>query len=115
MARLRALLREHDLELDAIYFCPHRPEDDCPCRKPKPGLLLRAAEDQILRLSVSTMVGDKLIDAATGRAAGAGGVLVRTGYGREEESLAGGTGPDAVCDDLSSAVRWALERGVGPD
>jgi len=115
MARLREMLREHAVELDAIYFCPHRPEEGCPCRKPRPGLLVRASEDQLAWLGGSVMVGDKRIDAETGRNAGAAGVLVRTGYGREEEVTTGEMTPDAVCDDLPSAVRWMLERAAGGD
>jgi histidinol-phosphate phosphatase family protein len=113
MARLRALLREEGAEPDAIYFCPHRPEADCPCRKPRPGLLERAADDQLIDLRSSVMIGDKRLDPATGHAAGGAGVLVRTGYGREEERAAGeGREPDAVCDDVAQAVRWFLDRSV---
>ena len=114
MARLRRMLRGHGVELDAIYFCPHRPGDDCPCRKPSPGLLIRAAEDQNLDLARSFMVGDKLIDAETGRAAGARGLLVRSGYGRGEEgaieSLPERSRPDRVFDDLAAATEWALRE-----
>jgi D-glycero-D-manno-heptose 1,7-bisphosphate phosphatase len=114
MGRLRELLRAQGIELDAIYFCPHRPEGGCPCRKPRPGLLERAAEDQLIALRRSVMVGDKLLDAATGHAAGARSVLVRTGYGRDEEQRIGGPGtdgadrPDAVVDDLAAAARTIL-------
>ena len=109
-ARVRRRLREHGVELSAIYFCPHRPEEGCPCRKPRAGLLERAAEDLRLSLAGSVMIGDKRIDAATGRVAGGRGVLVRTGYGREEEMRtdAAGPGPDHVCEDLAAAVAWWL-------
>ena len=113
MARLRGLLRAEGVELDAIYFCPHRPEAECPCRKPRPGLLQRAAEDLQLALQRSVMVGDKRLDAETGHQAGALGVLVRTGYGREEERAADPPGvapPDTVCDDLAAALHWYLAR-----
>lgn len=112
MARLRGALRERGVELDAIYFCPHRPEAGCPCRKPGTGLLERAEGDLELDLSRSVMVGDKLLDAETGRRAGARGLLVRTGYGRDEEQrlLGGGAEwlPDAVVDDLRGAAGWIL-------
>ncbi len=112
-ARLRALLRGHGVELAAIYFCPHRPEEDCPCRKPRPGLLERAAEDLHLALGASVMIGDKRIDAAAGRRAGGRGVLVRTGYGREEERADGGgePPPDRVFDDLAAALDWWTSAG----
>jgi len=113
MARLRRMLRERGVELTAIYFCRHRPEDDCPCRKPRTGLLLRAAEDLQLALGQSVMIGDKRIDAATGARAGGQGILVRTGYGGEEERRpeARLPAPDHVSDDLAAAVAWWL----GPD
>jgi len=113
MARLRRLLRARGVELDAVYFCPHRPEAGCACRKPAPGLLERAAEDLVLDLSRSVMIGDKLIDVETGHRAGAGGVLVRSGYGRDEERRLAGEGvprpPDRVCEDFAEAARWLIE------
>lgn len=110
MARLRRTLREEGVELDAVYFCPHRPEEGCACRKPGTGLLLRAAEDQCVALASSVMVGDKRLDAATGQAAGGFGVLVRTGYGREEEARIGDgefeRAPDRVFNGLPEAAAW---------
>jgi len=112
MARLRGALRASSVELDAIYFCPHRPEAGCACRKPATGLLERAAEDLVLTLQGSAMVGDKRLDAETGRRAGALGILVRSGYGRDEErGLEGADAavrPDAVCEDLAEAAAFVL-------
>jgi D-glycero-D-manno-heptose 1,7-bisphosphate phosphatase len=111
MARLRVRLRAAGVELDGVYFCPHRPEDQCTCRKPGTALLERAADDLDLRLRASFMLGDKWVDVRTGQAAGAHGVLLRTGYGREEEAgEADGPAPDLVCDDLAAAVPWILAR-----
>jgi D-glycero-D-manno-heptose 1,7-bisphosphate phosphatase len=110
MARLRERLRAHGVELAAIYFCPHHPEAGCPCRKPRPGLLERAADDLDLALTRSVTIGDKRIAAATGRNAGGRGILVRTGYGRTEEGQGEGQGPppDRVCEDLPAAAEWLL-------
>jgi len=112
MAGLRHALRAQGVELDAIYFCPHRPEEGCPCRKPGTALLERAADDQQLDLAQSVMVGDKRIDVLAGQRAGGHGVLVRTGYGREEERAAETEprGADYIADDLAGAARWILER-----
>jgi D-glycero-D-manno-heptose 1,7-bisphosphate phosphatase len=113
MAELRRQLRGHGVELDAIYFCPHRPEEDCVCRKPLPGLLRLAAEDLVLDLPRSVMIGDKRIDVATGQAAGARGVLVRTGYGHDEEARlaeSGSAPSDHVAADLTGAAAWVLAR-----
>jgi D-glycero-D-manno-heptose 1,7-bisphosphate phosphatase len=116
MARLRRVLRAEGVELDAIYFCPHRPEAGCACRKPGIELLERASDDLGLALGRSFMVGDKRIDAETGHNAGAQGVLVRTGYGRDEERALGSeseTRPDAIFDDLTAAAAWM--RGEAED
>jgi histidinol-phosphate phosphatase family protein len=119
MARLREELRRAGVELDGIYFCPHRPEEGCACRKPGTGLLERAAEDQELRLRSSFMVGDKLLDVETAHRAGARGVLVRSGYGREEEHRLAGdaaAAPDHVADDLAGAARWIVaQEGAGEE
>jgi len=112
MAGLRAALRRAGIELDGIYFCPHRPEEACACRKPGTRLLERAAEDHLLTLRGSFMVGDKLLDVETMQRAGGLGVLVRSGYGREQERSFGGAptdrGPDRVCDGLEDASAWIL-------
>jgi histidinol-phosphate phosphatase family protein len=118
MAMLRCQLRAHGVELDAVYFCPHRPEDACACRKPGIALLERAAEDLVLDLGSSAVVGDKLLDVRTGHGAGALGILVRTGYGRDEEERAvtpgEGVTPEFVADGLGAAVDWLLAReGLG--
>jgi D-glycero-D-manno-heptose 1,7-bisphosphate phosphatase len=112
MSRLRIEARVAGIELDGVYFCPHRPEDGCACRKPGTRLLERAAEDHLLTLRGSFMVGDKLLDVESVQRVGGLGVLVRSGYGREEERTLGGspTGcrPDHVCDGLEDASAWIL-------
>ena len=97
--------------VDAIYFCPHKTEDACECRKPNPGLLERAAREHALDLSASWVVGDRYADLEMGHAAGARGILVMTGYGRGEYELhhtrwAGQ--PDALAENLTEAVRRIL-------
>jgi D-glycero-D-manno-heptose 1,7-bisphosphate phosphatase len=106
--------------LDGLYVCMHHPREghppyraECDCRKPRPGLLTRAAAELGLDLHASVMVGDRLSDVATGQAVGAVGVLVLTGYGRGEwEYRPAGheIEPDHVADDLLDAVTWALPR-----
>lgn len=112
--------------LDGIYVCPHHPEaklalyrQNCDCRKPKPGLLLRAAGELGLDLQKSYMVGDRWTDIRCGAAAGVKTVLVRTGYGRGEELYIGPqetVQPDTVQEDLAAAVDWILhdmqQRGI---
>lgn len=82
-----AELAEHGARVDAYYHCPHHPDFDlaCACRKPAPGMILRAIADLDIDRSRSWMVGDKAVDAQAGEAAWLGTVLVRTGYGADEE------------------------------
>ncbi len=111
--KLAELLEVEDARIDGFYFCPHHPEEgrgpyklDCPCRKPKPGMLIQAAEDLNINLSRSFMVGDMAKDVEAANNAGAAGILVRTGYG-------GGVVPPPttayVADDVLDAVRWIMK------
>ena len=119
-AELERQLGDHGARLDALYVCTHHPtagqapyRNACGCRKPKPGLLLRAAAEMGLDLSRSVMVGDKPSDVAAGQAAGVSTVLVLTGYGRGEWEYRRHEwtpGPDHVAEDLFGAVEWALAR-----
>lgn len=83
--RLRALLEEHGAVLDAIFVCPHHPDfgPACECRKPAPGLILRALAEWSLDPRACWTVGDQLRDLEAGRAAGTRTALVRTGFGAE--------------------------------
>ncbi|MCK4390658.1 MAG: D-glycero-beta-D-manno-heptose 1,7-bisphosphate 7-phosphatase [Desulfobacterales bacterium] len=100
---------DHGGSIEAIYYCPHSPEDGCDCRKPEPGLIYRAQADYGLDLSKTCMIGDSLKDILCARRAGCGRViLVRTGHGKETERLCtdAGVKPDYVADDLMAAVKW---------
>jgi len=101
--------------IDAVYFCPHKSEDTCECRKPLPGLLHRAAREHELDLSASWVVGDRYADLEMGYAAGGRGILVMTGYGRGEYELhhrAWPRQPDALASNLSDAVAHILQNGT---
>lgn len=122
-AAVIALLKEAGAHLDGVYVCPHHPSVgeppfrfDCECRKPKPGLLHRAAADLSLDLARSTMIGDKPSDLGAGRAVGARSILVLTGYGLGEwEYRRAGFSvePDHVAEDLLDAVEWVLAGRSG--
>lgn len=96
-----------------IYYCPHHPDDHCPCRKPRIGLLKRAARELELDLKNSVFVGDTLKDMRAGKRAGCRTVLVQTGQGEEslKKILTGKTSirPDWVCDSLAAATPLILE------
>jgi D-glycero-D-manno-heptose 1,7-bisphosphate phosphatase len=109
------LLRSQQIRLDAVYHCPHHPLGtirrfaiECDCRKPGPGMLLRAAAEMHLDLASSVLVGDKISDTAAGRAAGLRWtILVRSGHALPEGYL---SCADYCCDDLSAAAAWVCSR-----
>ena len=117
---LGLLLAEEGIRLAGIYYCPHHPEvgrfpyrQDCQCRKPKPGMLQAAARDLALDLAKSYTIGDKLSDIGAGKNAGTKTVLVRTGYGKEQEGQIGGSqfSPDYIADNLLTAAGWIMMPG----
>lgn len=125
-----AVLRVHDrlerelarggARLEGIYYCPHHPtigqppyRQSCECRKPRPGMLVRAAADHDIDLSQSFVVGDKYSDVRLAHEAGARAVLVRTGYGRGEWEYDRATWPrqpEHVAETLEDAVEWILDE-----
>jgi D-glycero-D-manno-heptose 1,7-bisphosphate phosphatase len=111
-AILRDEIAREGARLDGIYYCPHHPDDDCECRKPRPGLLQRAGRDLDLGLTRSFMIGDHYTDIRAGRAVGAVTILVLTGAGagQLEQHQAADVQPDFVVPALDDAVRLILER-----
>ncbi len=87
-AKMTADLALFGARIDAIFVCPHHPDDGCSCRKPGTLLFERAAKEFHIDLSSSYLVGDKLSDVLPARELGAKAILVRTGYGRQQEAEA---------------------------
>jgi phosphoheptose isomerase len=102
--RMCELLKAEEVQLSAIYSCPHVPEDDCLCRKPKPGLIELAAEELDFDPQACFVVGDKACDIELGRRVGATTFLVRTGYGVQVADTST-IAPDYVVDDLRGAAQ----------
>jgi D-glycero-D-manno-heptose 1,7-bisphosphate phosphatase len=109
-ARLRALLGAAGIELAGFYYCPHHPAGrvkqyafDCDCRKPAPGLLLRAARELGLELARSWMIGDILHDVEAGHRAGCRAVLIDNGNETEWE-LTALRAPEVIVADLNQAA-----------
>lgn len=102
--RLEELLGAEEVHLDGIYVCPHTPEEDCRCRKPRIGLLERAASELGFDPRASFVIGDKVCDIELGRRVGAVTFLVRTGYGAEVSGKPTVT-PDYVVDDVWGAAQ----------
>jgi len=106
--RLDELLAVHGLRLDATHFCPHHPDisGDCSCRKPATGMHREAAETLGLDSTRSFFVGDRVRDLLPALELGGEGILVRTGYGAQEERDLPETFQAA--DGLLEAARWVL-------
>lgn len=112
-AKLERLLKEVGGKIDAIYFCPHGPQDECECRKPKPGLLIQILQAYNVQGSNVPVIGDSLRDLQAALTVGARPILVKTGKGErtmaklaEEPELA----QVPVYDDLYSAVDHLLSN-----
>ena len=106
--------------LDAMYYCPHHPTAGlgtyrvvCDCRKPRPGMLMRAAAELGLDLPRSVLVGDKLSDIQAGRAGGLARCVLLT----SDHTATSGDGAivDAVCDDLDAVAVWLLRDALRAD
>ena len=94
-----------------IFYCPHVPEDRCNCRKPNPGLILKAEQKYRIDITASVMVGDSAKDIECARNAGCGhAVLIKTGKGEEVEKILKEKSifPDVIVRDLLDAVGWIL-------
>jgi D-glycero-D-manno-heptose 1,7-bisphosphate phosphatase len=103
----------HGGHIRDIFFCPHHPENGCGCRKPAPGLILKARDTYDIDLSDAVMVGDSAKDIECARNAGCGtNVLVQTGNGLSAVATLAEKGihPDFQAADLLDAAHWILRR-----
>ncbi|MEO5896555.1 MAG: HAD family hydrolase [Vicinamibacterales bacterium] len=114
-ALIDSRLAEGGARIDGYYYCPHHPDGsiaaftrECECRKPKPGQLRQAAADLDLDLQRSFVIGDRWSDVDVTEAVGGRGVLVRTGYGVQEERQ--GRPSAVIADNLIAAVAWILRQ-----
>ena len=107
-ARMKAEIERQGGRVDAIYYCPHAPGDNCNCRKPRPGMFLQAAQELGIDLASSLFIGDALSDVKAAFNAGCNPIMVLTGRGKEQHHLLREHGHDKtvpVVDDLAAAVR----------
>jgi D-glycero-D-manno-heptose 1,7-bisphosphate phosphatase len=119
---IRQLIREGShTEIDGFYVCPHHPNatvaqfrTDCPCRKPRPGLLFKAAREMGIDLSASYLVGDRESDIRAGKSAGCTSLLVLSGRHDEPPIESPDPGPkvepDGVFSGLAEAAAWIVDR-----
>lgn len=110
--RMVEVVGHHGGRIDAVLYCPHRPDENCNCRKPHPGLLLEAADRFGLDLEKCYLIGDALTDIEAGQAAGCKSILVKTGRGKQQSATAAIDGPYnplPEASDLAAAVDWILQ------
>jgi D-glycero-D-manno-heptose 1,7-bisphosphate phosphatase len=114
--KISELLSLADITLNGHYFCPHHSKGsvqqysfDCNCRKPKPGMILQAAQDLNIDLSSSFMIGDILNDVEAGKAAGCRSILLDNG-GETEWIMNEQRTPDVVVKNFKEAAEWILQQ-----
>ena len=105
--RMQEGLARDGAQIDDIYYCPHHPDQECECRKPKPTLIFQAAEKMGIELTLSYMVGDDAKDIEAGSSAGCKTVLVTTGPNQGE--IDGQVRlPEYVANTLYEAAEWIV-------
>ena len=104
---ISGMLEDERVFLHDFYYCPHLPEE-CECRKPKPGMLLKASEEYNIDLSQSWMIGDILDDVEAGRQAGCRTILIDKGN-ETEWLLRPDRSPHFMVDDLKDAAAIILK------
>lgn len=111
--KMHAAATEAGGRIDAVFFCPHGPEEGCNCRKPKPGLLLDIGQRLKMELDGVPAIGDSLSDIQAAAAAGAAPILVRTGKGEKTSELTDFPSDIPVYHNLAGAVDALLSGQPG--
>ena len=106
-AQMSAAVSDAGGQLAGVYYCPHHPDANCDCRKPKTALLRRLEHDLGVSLEGVPFIGDRVSDIGAADAVGARAILVRTGTGAATARTLGGRNID-VFDDLAAAARAIL-------
>ena len=109
--KMCAELAEYEAHVDAIYYCPHHPDEGCECRKPKPKLAFQAIKQLNIDCRQSFAVGDRLMDVELARAIGCKSVMIPSEAGKEELESSS-VFPDHITSDLESAAKWIIEHSV---
>lgn len=112
VAKIKELTAKHEIEISGFYYCPHDElNKECNCRKPKPGLITKAALDHEIDLQHSWMIGDILHDVEAGKLAGCRAVLINNG--NETEWMGAGLPhrtPEYTCGDFFSAAAYIFKK-----
>ena len=112
--KMRSELAQHDARVDAIYYCPHHPDEGCSCRKPGTALFYKAAGEHRIDLQSSYVVGDMQMDIDAGKALGCKTLLVTTGpqspISSPRSLVSSPEPPDHVAPDLLHASKWIIDH-----
>lgn len=113
-SRMVAKITDAGGKIDAIYYCPHHPEAGCECRKPKPGMLIRAAHEHNIELPNAYLVGDSTTDIEAGQRVGATTFLVLTGHGKKsyQHYIKATPSQRSDTDDIRSRNRRTADEGL---
>ncbi len=103
-------LTRYGAHVDAVYYCPHHPDDNCDCRKPKPKLAYQTIQDLNIEPRHSYVMGDRLMDMELARRIGSKSVMIPSETGRYELKQAG-ICPDYIAPDLETGARWIIQQG----
>jgi len=107
--RFLTLLNQQSIQLSGLYYCPHSPELNCFCRKPRPGLLQQASSDLGIPWQGGISIGDRFRDVELCQNNGGKGILVLTGYGQASLVEHQGIPADFVAPNFQTAVEWILK------
>ncbi len=99
-------------KIDAFYYCTHLSSENCFCRKPKPGMILKAAKEHNIDLKSAFMIGDTEKDVMAAKSAGCRSVVVLTGYLTKDEAMNLPCKPEFIADNLEKAVDYILLQKV---
>jgi D-glycero-D-manno-heptose 1,7-bisphosphate phosphatase len=108
--RMISIAASHGAIITGIRVCPHRPEEACDCRKPRPGMLLDLAREYQVDLSAAYMIGDAPSDIAAGQAAGCRTILVLSGRTQLDHPELRSHPPMHIAANLLDAARWLCAR-----
>ena len=110
--RMKAAVHEAGGRIDDVLYCPHHPDEDCACRKPRPGMLIEAAARWHLDLDRSFLIGDAVTDLETGWAVGCQTALVKTGRGLDQLATLQGQGKTdfQIAENLCDAAHWVADQ-----
>lgn len=107
---MRQEIEKHGGSIDDVYYCTHKSDDNCECRKPKTGLLEKAAKKHDIDCKKTYFIGDSHVDVIAGRDVGCTTVFVLSGKTPREEMETWEEKPDHVCKDLLEAVQWVMKK-----